>query len=109
MVGEVGADPTTLFRGTVLQTAEFADSLYSPIFRGADFALIIPTGGLVRLCSKLVPRSIVGAPHLYPYCITTWAVCQEVFYIFFERCFDLHFHRQGKPLSITLCQSALSS
>ena len=32
VVGEVGADPTTLFRGTVLQTAEFADSLYSPLF-----------------------------------------------------------------------------
>ena len=21
---------------------------------------------------------------LYPYCITTWEICQEVFYIFFE-------------------------
>ena len=35
---------------------------YSTIFKGADFALIIPTGGLVHLCSRLVPRSIVGAP-----------------------------------------------
>lgn len=66
-------------KGTVLQTAEFADSLYSPVFRGADFALIIPTGGLVRLCSRLVPRSIVGAPHLYLDYITHLVICQALF------------------------------
>ncbi len=36
LVGRVGADPTTLVRGTVLQTAEFADSLYLPILSLLD-------------------------------------------------------------------------
>ena len=36
MVRGVGADPTTL-EGTVLQTAEFADSLYPPIYKAIVF------------------------------------------------------------------------
>jgi len=41
LVGEVGADPTALFRGTVLQTAEFADSLYSPLFVSLLYHILI--------------------------------------------------------------------
>ena len=37
----MGADPTTLFRGTVLQTAEFADSLYSPLFVSSLYHILI--------------------------------------------------------------------
>lgn len=49
-------------KGTVLQTAEFADSLYSPIFRGAGCALTIPTGALVRLSARVVAL-YRGCPH----------------------------------------------
>ena len=35
MVGRVGADPTT-HKATVLQTAEFADSLYLPLMVGEE-------------------------------------------------------------------------
>ena len=37
----MGADPTILFRGTVLQTAEFADSLYSPLFMSSLYHILI--------------------------------------------------------------------
>ena len=58
MVGEVGADPTTLVRGTVLQTVEFADSLYSPVVAWQRFFL------------KRVIFSVANYSSLsYPYCI----------------------------------------
>ena len=66
-------------KGTVLQTAEFADSLYSPIFRGAGCALTIPTGALVRLSARVVAL-YRGCPSLCFYYSTLLAICQALFF-----------------------------
>ena len=110
MVGEVGADPITLFRGTVLQTAEFADSLYSPIFRGTGCALTIPTGASVRLSARVVAL-YRGCPSLCFYYSTLLAICQALFLpslIFFREdtwreprgsfSYQVGFRRIGVPL-----------
>ena len=57
-----GACGGTRTLDTRLKRAVLFHLSYASRKNGADFALIIPTGGLVRLCSRLVPRSIVGAP-----------------------------------------------
>ena len=67
-------------KGTVLQTAEFADSLYSPIFRGTGCALTIPTGASVRLSARVVAL-YHGCPSLCFYYSTLLAICQALFFV----------------------------
>ena len=67
-------------KGTVLQTAEFADSLYSPIFRGTGCALTIPTGASVRLSARVVAL-YRGCPSLCFYYSTHLAICQALFFL----------------------------
>lgn len=57
-------------KGTVLQTAEFADSLYSPVFKGAGCALTIPTGALVRLSARVVAL-YRGCPVAFVSCVSS--------------------------------------
>ena len=109
-------------KGTVLQTAEFADSLYSPI-RWSIVSHIIPyyfnswgTGSHLYTANANTLRSVhrvkvllalVGThiswspcpPLLYPYCITTWVICQGDFATFSPYC-CIFFWRLRAPIRV---------
>ena len=48
----------------------------------------------MRLCSRLVPRSIVSAPHLYLDYVTNLAICQDLF----EKMLAVRLERTSSPL-----------
>ena len=90
---------------------------HKPCGLSIPFFLILRRGSYITLMgfpsaaihSRRGQGPVMGCPLLlYPYCITTWAVCQEVFYIFFEGCFVLHFRfRYSLPVCPLLLTSLL--